>query len=285
MAKVSIGREIKRTWKYLAMKLHLYREKHADPKVQLEQAIEEVKEQHRALTEKAAAVIANQKQVQSRLDRMLADYDKANRTAGQALLLADQAALADPAQAERFNGAAHASGAKVLQLRADIEQQQQLVLVATSQAQEAQAAVVQSRRLLEQKLKERERLLSELERAQMHEAMVQAMKILTDTVGDGDVPTFAEVERKIQTRLHNAESMSELLAAQASLTIDPRVLEVEKTQEDIEVQALLAQKRAELGLSAPKAIPAPMPAAIPAAAPVRDELATRRLEAPREDAG
>ena len=81
MAKVSMGREIKRTWQYLAMKLHLAREERADPKVQLEQAIQEVKEQHRALTEKAAAVIANQKQVQGRLDRMLAEYDKQNRFA------------------------------------------------------------------------------------------------------------------------------------------------------------------------------------------------------------
>src|SRR5262249_46626575 len=97
--------------------------------------------------------------------------------------------------------------------------------------------------------------------------------ILTATVGDGDVPTFAEVERKIQTRLTHAESMSELLAAQASLTIDPRVLEVEKTQEDIEVQELLAQKRAELGLSVPKAIPAP--------APGGDAWPPRRLEGPR----
>src|SRR6188472_2812224 len=163
MAKVSMGREIKRTWQYLTMKLHLAREEHADPKVQLEQALQEVQEQHRALTERAAAVIANQKQVQGRLDRMLAEYDKANRLAGQALLFAEQATHSDPSQAERFNGAAHASASKVLQLRSEIENQQQLVLVATSQAQEAQAAVVQSRKLLEQKLKEKERLLSELE--------------------------------------------------------------------------------------------------------------------------
>jgi phage shock protein A len=277
MAKVTMGREIKRMWQYLTMKLHLAREGHADPKVQLEQAIQEVQEQHRALTEKAAAVIANQKQVQSRLDRMLADYDKSNRTAGQALLLADQAALVDPAQADRFNGAAEASATKVLQLRGDIEQQQQLVLVATNQAQEAHAAVVQSRKMLEQKLKEKERLLSDLERAQMHEAMAGAMRILFETAGDGDVPTFVEVDRKIQTRLARAESMTELIGAQASITIDPRVLEVEKAQEDVEVQVLLAQKRAELGLTAPKAIPA---------APVApaDELSTRRLEAPREEA-
>jgi len=238
--------------------------------------LQEVQEQHRALTERAAAVIANQKQVQGRLDRMLAEYDKANRLAGQALLFAEQATHSDPSQAERFNGAAHASASKVLQLRSEIENQQQLVLVATSQAQEAQAAVVQSRKLLEQKLKEKERLLSELERAQMHEAMVKAMKILAETVSDGDVPTFAEVERKIQARLANAESMTDLLGIQAGLTLDSRVLELEKTQEEIEVQSLLAQKRAELGLApAPKAI---------SAVTVSDELATRRLDSPREEA-
>ena len=278
MAKVSMGREIKRTWKYLAMKLHLMREEHADPKVQLEQAIQEVKEQHRKLVEKASAVVANQKQVQKRLDRTLAEYDKANRTAGNALLLADKAAAGDPAQVERFNGAAHASAERVLQLRGEIDDLQQVVLVATAQAEEAHIAVVQSRKLLEQKLKERERLLSELERAQMHEAMAEAMRILTDTVGDGDVPTFAEVQRKIEARRFKAESMTDLMAAQAHVSFDARVLEVEQAQVDVEVQALLAQKRAELGLTAPKAIPAPT-------LPTRDELATRRLEAPQEDAG
>ena len=266
---------IRRTWKYFTAALAGTFEEAADPKVQLEQAIQEVKEQHRALTEKAAAVIANQKQVQGRLDRMLAEYDKQNRFAGQALLLADQAALADPAQAERANGAAHASAEKLLQLRGEIEHQQQLVLVATNQAQEAHAAVVQSRNLLEKKLKEKERLLSDYERAQMHEAMAAAWGILLDSVGDGDVPTFAEVERKIQTRLTRAEAMIELTGAQASLTIEPRVLEVEKMQEEVEVEALLAQKRAELGIAAPRAI---------SAAPVADELATRRLEAPHEEA-
>jgi len=277
MAKVSMGREIRRTWKYLAMKLHLIREEHADPKVQLAQAILEVQEQHRKLVEKAAAVVANQKRVQKRLDRALAEYDKANRTAGNALLLADKAAGSDPAHVERFNAAAHASGERVLHLRGEIDDLQQVVLVATAQAEEAQTAVIQSRKLLEQKLKERERLLSELERAQMHEAMAEAMRILTDTVGDGDVPTFAEVQRKIEARRLKAESMTDLMAAQAHVSFDARVLEVEQAQVDVEVQALLEQKRAELGLSAPKAISAPTR--------IQDELATRRIEAPREDAG
>ena len=51
---------IKRWWKYIGAKLGLALEEKADPKVQLEQAITEAREQHRKLTEQAANVIANQ---------------------------------------------------------------------------------------------------------------------------------------------------------------------------------------------------------------------------------
>src|SRR5262249_22441510 len=112
-------------------------EEQADPNVQLAQAILQEQEQHRQLDEKAPAVVTNQKQGQKRLDRALAEYDKANRTAGKALLLADQAVGTDPAQVERFNAAAHASGERVLHLRGEIDDLQQVVLVATAQAEEA----------------------------------------------------------------------------------------------------------------------------------------------------
>ena len=81
---------IRRFWKYLAVKLRVRHEERADPKVQLEQAIQEAKEQHKRLTEQAANVIANQKQAQTRLDRALAESEKASASARQALLLADQ---------------------------------------------------------------------------------------------------------------------------------------------------------------------------------------------------
>ena len=56
-------------WKYLGAKLNVLHDEHADPKVQLEQALAEARAQHRRLTEQAANVIANQQQVQRRLDR------------------------------------------------------------------------------------------------------------------------------------------------------------------------------------------------------------------------
>jgi len=92
---------IKRWWRYLGAKLGMKLEESADPKVQLEQAIREARDQHRKLTEQAANVIANQKQTQLKLDRAIEEYEKANASARQALLLSDQETRAGNADKAR----------------------------------------------------------------------------------------------------------------------------------------------------------------------------------------
>ena len=74
---------LRRWWKYMGAKLSGSLEERADPKVQLEQAIQEAQEQHRRLTEQAANVIAHQKQTQMRLDRAQDDLDKVTGNARQ----------------------------------------------------------------------------------------------------------------------------------------------------------------------------------------------------------
>src|SRR5437879_3870552 len=81
----------------------------ADPKVQLEQAIGEAQEQHRRLTEQAANVIANQKQTEMRLNRAMEELEKANGSARQAVLMADEAAKrGDQDKATEYTRAAEA---------------------------------------------------------------------------------------------------------------------------------------------------------------------------------
>ena len=75
-------------------------------------------------------------------------------------------------------------------------------------------------------------------------------------LGD-DVPTFAEVERKILNRHAVAEAKGELSALQASAQVDPGLLEIEAAQRSAEAQALLVQMRERLGLPAPVEDPAP----------------------------
>jgi phage shock protein A len=242
---------IKRWWKYLAMKLHVMQEERADPKVQLEQAIHEAKEQHKRLTEQAASVIANQKQAQARLDRVVAEHDKADASAHQALLLADhEAKSGNRDKATHFEEAAEAFASKLLDLERQIADLERQLLQATSAAENAKEAVTQNSTVLQRKLAEREQLLSRLDQAQMQEAMNKAMQVLTSTIGD-DVPTFEQVRTKIDVRLARAEGMAELNGAQISSRMDARMLEVERAQMSAEAQARLSAIRLELGLLQP----------------------------------
>jgi phage shock protein A len=247
---------IKKWWRYLGAKLGLKLEESADPKVQLEQAITEAREQHRKLTEQAANVIANQKQTQARLDRAITDYEKANASARQALLLSDQESRAGNAdKASSFNQAAEAFANRLINLEAQIEELKKSLLDSTQASEKAKQAVAQNSSALQKKLAEREKLLSQLDQAKMQEQMNKAMDQLSQTVGD-EVPTFEQVRDKIEKRLAKAQATTELTGA----SVDTKMLEVEQAQMSAEASARLSELRSELGLSAPEAKKAEQPA-------------------------
>jgi phage shock protein A len=60
---------IVRAWKYATAWFGAKVDEKADPRVQIEQAIQEAQRQHQALTQQAAAVIGNQRQLEMQLDR------------------------------------------------------------------------------------------------------------------------------------------------------------------------------------------------------------------------
>ena len=111
---------------------------------------------------------------------------------------------------------------------------------------------------LQEKLAEKNKLLSQLEQAKMHEQMNSAMTQLNETVGD-DVPTLKEVQEKIEARYAKAKASAEL----SDLSVESRVLEIEQATANVEAQSRLSQLRSELGLdaaAAPQAVEAPKPA-------------------------
>jgi len=237
---------IKKWWRYLGTKLGLKLEESADPKVQLEQAIAEARDQHRKLTEQAANVIANQKQLQMNLDRAMDDYEKANSSAKQALLLSDQETKSGNAdKAAGFNTAAEAFADKVINLEKQIEDYKKSLLDATTAAENAKKAVAQNSAALQKKLTEREQILSQLDQAKMQEQMNAAMNQLTATVGD-EVPTFNQVRDKIEKRLAKAQANTDLSGA----SVESQMLDVEQAQASAEAQARLSEMRSQLGLSA-----------------------------------
>ena len=235
---------VNKWWKYLTAKLTGSFEAHADPKVQLEQAITEAKTQHVRLKEQAANVIANQKQGEMRLNQKLDDLDRLNANARQALKMA--AGAGDATKAAEYNATAETIATQLIQVEKDVESQKTFVLEAARASDQAKAAVEQNGRLLQQKISEQSKLLSQLDQAKMQEEMNSAMASLNETVG-GDVPTFNEVEQKIQARYAKATAMSEL----NETSVESRMLEVEQATANVEAQSRLDAMRQELGITPP----------------------------------
>jgi len=235
---------MRRWWSYLTAKLTGTFNEMADPSVQLEQAIGEAQDQHRRLKEQAANVIASQKQAELRLNKRMTDLEKLNGNARQALVMAAAAEKAgDPAKAGQLTSAAETIATQLIQVEKDVGDLKALVLQSTQAADQAKAAVQQNSRALQQKLAERNKLLSQLEQAKMQEQMNKAMATLNEAVGD-DVPTLNEVRDKIEARYAKAKAVAEL----SDSTVDASIREIEEATANTAAQARLSELRAELGL-------------------------------------
>src|SRR5881398_3858150 len=94
-------------WKYLMASFSSKVDEYADPKVQIQQAIEEAQRNHQALTQQAASVIGNQRQLEMKLNRQLGEVEKLQASTRQALVLADQTrSKGDAAKAGEYENAA-----------------------------------------------------------------------------------------------------------------------------------------------------------------------------------
>ena len=259
-------------WKYIGAKFNKNFNDRADPAIQLEQALTEAQDQHRRLREQAVNVIATQKQSELRLNAKMAELEKLNANARQALVMAADASKGgDATKAAQYNSAAETIANSLIQVEKDVEGLKAMVLSSTQASDQAKAAVAQNSRLLQQKLSEKNKLLSQLEQAKMQEQMNKAMDQLSETVGD-DVPTLKEVSEKIEARYAKAQASSEL----QETNVGARIQEVEMASANVEAQGRLSQLREELGLNpAPAAAELTSPAA-DATAPATDPVEQAR---------
>jgi len=128
-------------WKYLMASFSSKIDEHADPKVQIQQAIEEAQRQHQALSQQAAAVIGNQRQLEMKLNRQLGEVEKLQASARQALVLADEArSKGDETKATQFENAATSFATQLVTAEQGIEDLKTLhdqALQAAGQAKQA----------------------------------------------------------------------------------------------------------------------------------------------------
>ena len=238
---------LKKRWNYLITRSNQRFEESADPKVQLEQAISEAKDQHNRLRGQAANVIANQKQTELRLNRAIEELERYSGNARQAVKMADEATRSGHAEnLERYTDAAEHFANRIVILEEEIESLKGLYFQASEAADQAKAAVEQNAGLLQKKLGQRQALLSQLDQAKMQETVNSAMSTLSEAVGE-DVPTFDQVRDKIEARYARAKASAELTEG----GVETQVYEVEKAARRFEAQSRLETIRSNLGIEAP----------------------------------
>src|SRR3954469_12482356 len=230
-------------WKYLMALLSGKLDEHADPKIQIQQAIEEAQRQHQALTQQAAAVIGNQRQLEMKLARQMTEVEKLQASARQSLVLADQArAKGDEAKAAEYEQPAQAFATQLVGAEQSMEDLKSLHDQALTAAEQAKKAVETNAMTVQSKLAERTKLLSQLEQAKMQEQVSKSLTSMSELAAPGNTPSLAEVRDKIERRYANALGQAEL----ASSSVEGRMLEVQKSTLDMAGSARLDQIRASI---------------------------------------
>lgn len=228
-------------WNYLMALFDNKIEENADPKIQIEQAINEAQRQHQALSQQAAAVIGNQRQLEMQLNRRLEDVEKLQANARQALKLADNARAEGNAQkAQEYENAAEAFAAQLVTAEQGVEDTKQLHDQALQQAAQAKQAVERNAAHLQQQVAERSKLLSQLEQAKMQEKVSETMQSMNSITASG--PNLDQVREKIERRYANALGAAEL----AQNSIQGRMAEVEQAGIQMAGHGRLEQLRAEM---------------------------------------
>jgi phage shock protein A len=171
-------------------------------------------------------------------------------SARQALVLADSArSSGDERKAVEYEQAGQSFASQLVAAERAIEDLKALYDQAVLAATEARRAVEQNAMLLQHKLAERTRLLTQLEQAKLQEQVADSLQQMSDTAIPTATPSLAEVRDKIEARYARALGQAEL----ARSTMSGRMLEVESAAMDMAGAARLAEIRASITSSLPRA--------------------------------
>jgi hypothetical protein len=147
------------------------------------------------------------------------------------MMIAEAEKSGDAKKAAEYSSAAESFANRLIAVEREVEDLKATHLASAQAAEQAKAAVQQNATVLQRRLSERQKLLSQLDQAKMQEQMNSAMASLNETVGQ-DVPTFTEVQEKIEARYAKAKGMSEL----NSDSVEGRMLEIEQAAMNTEAR-------------------------------------------------
>ncbi|MDG4829699.1 PspA/IM30 family protein [Solwaraspora sp. WMMD1047] len=261
-------------WRYLMALFGAKIDEHADPKVQIQQAIEDAQRQHQALVQQAAAVIGNQRQLEMRLSRQMSEVERLQSMARQALVLVDRAlAAGDQDEATKYEHSAQTLATQLVAAEQSMEDLKTLHDQALGAATQARRAVENNSMILQQKLAERTKLLSQLEQAKMQETVARSLESMSSLAAPGNTPSLDEVRDKIERRYANAMGRAEL----AGNSVEGRMLEIQKSSLDLAGTSRLEQIRASMAGEKLAGAPNQQPA-VDQAASAADTAGVARLD-------
>jgi phage shock protein A len=242
-------RLIFRTWHYSVAFLSQLFDQRADPRVQIEQAIEEAKRQHGLLAEQAAAVIGNQRELQIKITRGNADIERLDASTAQALRLADTArSKGDEQGAARYERTAQLLATQLVSAQSSLSDLGELHERAAAGANAARRAVEQNAYTLQRQTAERSKLVTELEAARMQERMAEALARIGSLAPAGNVPTLPQLQEKIDRRIGRGAGRLEI----ARDGVESQLIGVDRAVIDTRGEKLLEEIRRREGLGPAK---------------------------------
>ena len=276
-----------KAWKYLMALFGSKIDEYADPKVQIQQAIEDAQRQHQALVQQAAAVIGNQRQLEMKLSRQLTEVENLQTNARQALVLADKAKTSgDEAKGNEYEQAAQTFATQLVSAESSMDNLKSLHDQALGAAAQARKAVENNAMLLQQKLAERTKLLSQLEQAKMQETVARSLESMSSMAAPGTTPSLDEVRDKIERRYATALGRADL----AGNSVEGRRLEVQKATLDLagstrleEIRASMAKEITAGGDAASAVTAGEAPAQLAAAGDASNEPAAAPAKEPAKE--
>ena len=236
---------IVRGWRYLGGVLGDALDRITDPRLQVQMSLEEARRRHQLLTEQAAAVLGNERELEIKVGRAMADVERLRTAAGRALVLADRAYReGDAAEARNHEETAalfavQLAGAESAAAEL-VEARDQSMIAAAA----ARRAVDGSAHLLNARLTEGVRLTTQIEAARMQERMADTLKSLDAMAPSGSIPSLQQIRERVDRRVSIAAARSELAGSGAGA----RMLEIERAGLEETGRQKLLEIRQALGL-------------------------------------
>lgn len=197
---------------------------HADPRIQIDQAIREAEEQHDKLEQLVATVVGNQHVAEAKLKRY---QDR------ETALTRDIKAALDSGNQE----AARSFATQLATVRDEVSSETAFVQKATEDALKAKTQLQENAETLMQAHARRTGMVEQIDQAAAQEQMNTATKQLTDAGSNHIVPTLEEVQNKIDERAAHAQGLAEV----ESTSVGVQEMEVRHSELAASADSILAE--------------------------------------------